>query len=73
MALKSDQLGSRRRDNMVKRKYNVPTKKYKVSAYVRGKLRVATIEAKNKPEAQRKAAKKWGKAVDVGHYAIVRM
>jgi len=58
---------------MVKRKYKVPMKKYKVSAYVRGKLRSATIEAKNKPEAQRKAAKKWGKAVDVGYFSIVRV
>ena len=58
---------------MVKKKYKVPMKKYKVSAYVRGKLRSATIEAKNKPEAQRKAAKKWGKAVDVGIYTITRV
>lgn len=55
------------------RKYTVPTKKYKVSTHVRGKLRSITVIAKNKPQAQKKAANKLGKAADVGYFSINRL
>ena len=47
--------------------------KYKISAYVRGKLKTTTVEAKNKDDAKNKAAKHWGKAADVGYFAITRI
>lgn len=56
---------------MVKRK--IVKRKYKVSGYVRGKLRVVTIVAPNKITARKRANKKWGKAADVGYTAAERV
>ena len=47
--------------------------KYKVSTFTQGKIRQATVEAKNMKAAQNKAAKKWGKSPDVGHFSVNRV